>query len=75
MTQPVGWKIIGQKHVEKYMGGGDFEPVFTVQYETASGTKGSVDFPEGQYTRESVVTRLNELVGRIHEVAALDGLS
>jgi IS4 transposase len=74
VSTPNGWRVVDQDHREKYTGRGTFEPVITVYYETASGTRGSVDFPEAQYNMEAVVTRINELVGRIHDVANLNGI-
>lgn len=76
MADPIGWHIVRQEHKEEYMGNGEFTPVIRVYYMTDSGTTGSVAIPESRYNRDAVVNRLNELVGRIHEVAALgnDGL-
>lgn len=74
MSEPIGWKTVDQKHRETYMGDGSFGKVVTVYYETKTGTKGMVDFPEAQYNREAVVTTINDLVSRIHDVAALNGI-
>jgi hypothetical protein len=68
---PKGWRIVSQEHHDAYTGNGTFEPVVTVYYMTDSGTRGHVDFPEARYNLPNVVARLNELVDRIHTMAAL----
>jgi hypothetical protein len=71
MAEARGWRVTSQDHAEEYTNNGSFEPVVVVHYVTDGGTKGKVSFPEARYNMQAVADRINELVGRINDVASL----
>ena len=71
MAEPIGWHTVSQNHEERYNGDGNFDAGWMVTYMTDSGSRGKKFFPEARYNRENVVNTINEIVGRVHEVAAL----
>lgn len=71
MADPMGWKVIGQRNVERFMPTGQFENVVEVTIQADDGTANTLVVPSGKYNRDTVVAMGNLWIEQHNDVASI----
>lgn len=66
------WRVVSQRQTEQLTSGGQFEATVIVDFELASGTRGSVKIPARLYSETYV---RDQITAQADQMAAVEDLS
>lgn len=67
------WRVVSQQQTEQLTPGGTFESVVRVNFELASGTRGTVVVPSRLYSEDYVRQQIEASAGSMTAVESLEG--
>lgn len=71
MAEAMGWKVISQRNVERFMPSGQFQDVVEVTVQADDGTVNTLVVTRGQYNRDTVIALGNEWIEQHNAVASI----
>lgn len=71
MADPMGWRVISQRNVERFMPSGQFENVVEVTVQADDSTVNTLVVPASRYNRDTVVALGNAWIEQHNDVASI----